>query len=147
MSEPTWRELTEADLSSVIDNEELEAYRDRATTDGGVDPLPALIVNAVQECRDRIRANRDNTLAPGDTIPVGMIARCLVMIRHRVLTIIKTPIGEDRRREYEDAMAYLKDVAKGLVSIPQPEEATTEPAPPKPKPRYNPGCRTNIHGI
>lgn len=147
MSAEPWRELTEADLLTVVDNDELEAYRDRATSDAGTDPVPALLANAVHECRDRIRANRDNTLAPGATLPPGMIGRCLVIVRHRVLTIIKAKVGEDRAKEYEDAMAYLRDVAKGLVAVPQPEEASPEAPPPKARPKYHRRDRPNHHGI
>ena len=95
----SWREITEADLSTVLDGEELASYRERATTDAGVDPVPALILNAAEEARDRIRAWKENRLALGATVPVGMIARCLVMIRQRVLTICKVKIGEDRQKE------------------------------------------------
>jgi hypothetical protein len=132
-----WRALTEADLLTVLDGQELRLYRQRATSDAGVDPVPALIENAVEEARDRIRANRDNVLAPGSTLPPGMIARALIIIRQRVLTICKVSIGEDRRKEYEAAEDYFRDVAKGTVSVPQPEDVTTEVAPTRPRPRYN----------
>lgn len=144
---PSWRILTEADLMTVIDGEELEAYRERATSAAGNDPIDELIANAVQECRDRIRANRDNRLAPGDTLPAGMVARCLVIIRHRVLTILKVSIGEDRRKEYEDVQSYLRDVAKGLVAVPQPDEVTEEIAPAKARPSYHRKSRGNLYGI
>jgi hypothetical protein len=146
MSE-VWRAVTETDLATVLDAEELALYRERATTDAGVDPVPALIENAVQEARDRIRAYRENALAPGSTLPPGMIARCLILIRQRVLTICKVSIGEDRRKEAESAEAYFRDVAKGLVSVPQPETTTTETAPPKARPKYQAPDRGNTHGI
>lgn len=142
-----WRAVTEADLATVLDADELVLYRERATSDAGVDPVSALIENAVQEARDRIRAYRENALAPGSTLPPGMIGRCLILIRQRVLTICKINIGEDRRKEAEAAEAYFRDVAKGLVSVPQPETVTPEAAPPRPRPRYNAADRSNIHGI
>jgi len=148
MASSTWREVTEADLRTVIDNEELELYRERATSPAGNDPFDELILNAVNECRDRIRANRDNKLAAGNTLPNGMIARCLVLIRHRVLTLVKPSIGEDRRREMESTEQYLRDVAKGLVAIAQPDDVTSdETAPVKGKPLYQAPCRTNTYGI
>jgi hypothetical protein len=76
-----------------------------------------------------------------------MIARCLILIRQRVLTICKVSIGEDRRKEAESAEAYFRDVAKGLVSVPQPETTTTETAPPKARPKYQAPDRGNTHGI
>lgn len=143
----SWRVITEADLSTVLDSEELALYRERATTDAGVDPVPALILNAVEEARDRIRANERNRLALGATVPVGMIARCLVVIRQRVLTICKINIGEDRRKEYEAAETFFRDVAAGKVSVPLPEDAALDVTPERAKPKYQSPSRGNSYGI
>ncbi|MES2596069.1 MAG: phage protein Gp36 family protein [Verrucomicrobiota bacterium] len=137
----SWRTVLEADLRTVLDADELRAYRQKATTQSGTDPVPALIENAVQEARDRIRAHEPNELAAGSTVPEGMIARVLVIIRYRVLTICKPDVGEDRRTEYNAAEKYFRDVADGKVSVPQPEGEVSDETPPKrPKPRYNKRC-------
>lgn len=134
----SWRIITEADLAAVLSEEELRLYRERATTADGTDPIAALITNAVHEARDRIRANPDNTLADGVTVPVGMVRRVLILIRQSVLTVCKVPVGEDRQKEAEAAEAYFRDVADGKVSVPQPETATADETPAvRPRPRYN----------
>lgn len=133
----SWRAITEADLLTILDGDEVSLYRERATSDAGVDPISALIENAVNEARDRIRSNRDNVLAAGSTVPAGMIARVLILIRHRLLTVCKISIGEDRRKEYEAAENFFRDVSKGSVAVPQPDDITTEAAAVKARPRYN----------
>lgn len=134
-----WVTITEADLATVLDGDELRTYRQRATSPKGVDPVASLIENAVQEARDRIRANQDNkVLAAGSTVPPGMVARVLIIIRQRVLTICKVKVGEDRLKEYESAEAYFRDVAAGRVVVPTPDDAAPEVTPTRPTARYNP---------
>lgn len=144
----TWRQLTEADLQTVLDTDELTTFRERALgIANGADPVAALIAAATEEIRGRIRANRDNTLGPAGTLPGAVVARALVVIRHRVLTICRIAIPEHRQTEYNDAEQFFRDVARGLIAIDQPDTPADESAPTKARPSYTPSGRPNLHGI
>lgn len=62
-------------------------------------------------------------------MPDGMVHQLLAIIRYRLLSRLPVAslLTEARTQEYRDARNYLVDVAKGLVSIEQPETQDTTP--------------------
>ena len=139
----TWRAITEDDLLTVLSGAELEAYRAAALASGQDDPVAAVISAAVGECRGRIAAHAANRLADGETIPAALLPHVLVLARQRIFTRLPVRVTDARQREEERTDAYLRDVARGLVAIEQPDvPAAVQPAAAM-RPSFSPRVRTN----
>ena len=121
--------MTEADVLAVLTEPERIAVDESATGDQG-SPVAAVIASATAEARDRIAAHSANKLdAAPNTVPEGMVHQLVAIIRYRLLSRlpVQSLITDARTQEYKDARNYLTDVAKGLVSIEQPEAVDTTP--------------------
>lgn len=123
----SWQTVSESDLTTVVSGAELSAYRTAALADGQADPVAAVITAAVNECRGRIAAHPKNKLASGETIPAALLPHVLVLARQRIFSRLPVKISQARQDEYSETQAFLRDVAKGLVAIDQPDsEAETQ---------------------
>lgn len=130
-----WRTLTTADVLTALNGTELTAIKARlGAADGSAeDQLPDIITHVVAECRGYISAWSANTLAEGETLPTALIHHAVVIVRYRLMTRLGLSVNEARTTEYNDAYAYLRDIAKGLVKLPPGSAADdTERAAPSP---------------
>lgn len=125
-----WTSITEAQLEDILAEAELTTLKDFLSTDQ-VSPVPGIITNAVGLVRGYIRANRQNTLGDGETVPETLVSATLVVARHQLLgrLPIASLLTEPRRQEYTDAMSQLRDVAAGRFAIEQPETPSSETTP------------------
>ena len=124
-----WRELTTDDLLAALSGPEVTALRTKALGDGQNDPVDQALASAVLMVRDRIAAHRGNKLAAGNTLPEGMVRVAVAIARWDILTRlnVESLMTPQREGQYKDALAELRDVAAGRVSIETPEEADDTP--------------------
>lgn len=132
-----WRKPTEEDLISMLSQEEADAFRQ--SSDMADDPLARQIENTVEFVRGNVRA-AGARLGPAGTVPGALIVPTLCYLRYNYLTRLGVPVGDDRRRTYEDALATFEKVANGKIAVepPDEEESTASPlspgfAPPAPR--------------
>jgi|GEM_PF-1406398 len=125
-----WSTLTEAQIEDILSEAELGTLKDFLSA-SQTNPVPGTLSNAVHQVRGYIRANRQNRLGDGDTVPDTLVSATLVLARHQLLG--RLPVGslltDARRREYEDAMSLLRDVASGRFGVERPDTATAESTP------------------
>jgi hypothetical protein len=107
----SWISITEADVQTRLSAGELSAFKNAALVVGQVNPLPEIITGVVLEIRNAVANNDSNTLGDGETIPQGALHHALAIIRYRLATRLPGMarlIDELRRREYEDAVSWLR---------------------------------------
>ena len=112
----TWITLTEDDVLTRLAGPELSAYRTAAKAAGQADPLPEIISGAVQEARGRV-AKAGYTSDDEDAVPEQVKHHVLAIIRYRLVTRLPLEVKESRRKEYEDALQFLREVAAGDVVL------------------------------
>lgn len=130
----SWRAITEDDLFSGMNKQEIAAVRTKALTDGQSDPIEEVVAQVTMAIRESIRSCKDNRLHPDETyLPEAAILHAVPIIRHRLLTrfggLIKG--GEDRLEEYRRANRYLDQVASCAQAVERygDEEAAAAPQP------------------
>ena len=110
-----WRRLTKADLGATISQKEIDAYRQSAPA--GTDAVADLLSRTAEMARGYCRANRAVKLpADGESVPGSLVAACCDYAAYDVLKRQPVPVGEDRRKAYEEAMRILRDVAEGRTT-------------------------------
>lgn len=118
-----WILLTPAHLKSAMTSKEVADFG-KSVTDGDPDDriLP-ILADVTQDLRGRIKSWRQNTLSADDTlIPAEFKSQALAIARWNVLTSIPGyQPGAAREKAYDEALAFFRDVAKGIN---RPEEAT-----------------------
>lgn len=109
-------------MLTALSAAELAAYRRiQANPDGSDgDVLPEIVDAVVMEARGRIAACKTNTLADGVTLPEVMVHHVAVIVRYRLLSRLGLNVKSVRENEYRDARAFLADVSRCLVAIPDP---------------------------
>ena len=116
-----WRKITEADVVSTLSRKEVDAYQ--KSTDEGTVPIEELCRRTAQMVRSYIRAGaRVNVSADGETIPEGLISPACDYLAFDILKRMPVPVGEDRRRAREQAIALFDELAAGKV-IPESVDA------------------------
>lgn len=130
-----WRALTEDDAG--LNNAERAAYRSSLLAQGETDRLPNILDGVTAQVRGAIRSCRSNVLDPDPTtVPESAVHHAGALIRYRLLGHFPGGVSEIRRKEYEDAMTWLRDVAACRYLIEPPGDADDSPAPPKAGPSF-----------
>lgn len=122
----SWITPSADDAKTRLTGAELAAYRTAALAAGQADPLTQVMLDAVNEARGYIAAGGYAMGAAG-TIPPQTLAPALAIICYRLATRLPIGVKEDRRKQYEDALAYFRDVAAKRTLIEQ--DTTGEMAP------------------
>lgn len=127
-----WRAITDDDLFSGMNVNEITAVRTKALNDGQSDPIPEVVDQVTKDIREAIRSCKDNRLAPTAThIPAAAILHAVPIIRHRLGTrfagLIKS--GDDRLEEYRRANKYLDMVASCARAVERWGADESSPAP------------------
>jgi phage gp36-like protein len=117
----SWITPSADDVKTRLTGAELAAFRAVALAAGQADPLIQISADAVNEARGYIAAG-GYPLGDAGTIPPQCLAPVLAIITYRFASRLPLKVSEDRRNQYEDAIAYLRDVAAKKTLI---EEATT----------------------
>jgi hypothetical protein len=129
-----WISIEEADVQSRLAAAELSALKTVALADGQTSPLTDVIAHVVDEIRGYVAACAANTLGEGAVIPQKLLSAALAMIRFRLATRLpRFPLDENRRRENDQALRLLEQVAACKFAIEEPataeDEAVSSPSP------------------
>jgi phage gp36-like protein len=128
-----WTTLTADSLG--LNSAEDTAYRTSLLKPGETDRLPQILEDVTYLVRSAIRSHRSNRLDPDpDTLPRSAVFYAASIARYRLMSNFPGGISEARRKEYDDAQAWLRQVQKGEFLIEGPGEADDTPAPPKARP-------------
>ncbi|ODU24840.1 MAG: hypothetical protein ABS95_01425 [Verrucomicrobia bacterium SCN 57-15] len=130
-----WAALTVDDIKTRLSGPELNSLQSSALAAGQNNPLPEVIAQVTDEIRGYIRPR--GTLGPEGTLPPQVFSAALAIIRWRVMGRMSVGSAglilqsEPRRKEYEDAMALIKDIGAGrfVVETPDTESAQNFDAP------------------
>lgn len=133
----SWIKLTPAHLDSALSAPELTALRSLQLSPGQKDPVPQAILRTCTEVHGYVGAAGIQVGEAG-TVPEELLSSAIAIARWRIIgrlsvgTAAKLFATENRRQEYADAMAQLKDVAtrKFIISLPEDpaEEQPRAPA-------------------
>lgn len=78
------------------------------------DPLPEIIATVTDLVRGYVAGCASNPMGPDGMIPSRLESAAISIVRYQLLARLPVNAGafmEQRRKEYEDAIALLKDVA------------------------------------
>lgn len=123
-----WTTLTSADLSATLLATESAALSTFALAPGASDPVATALAAMAEEVRGYVSAHAGMPLGQPGTIPSELQATALAIARWRLLNRLATGrasqvlLTEARRREYEEAVARLKDVAAGRFFVSPPDD-------------------------
>jgi phage gp36-like protein len=132
----SWITLTPADLSATLLAQEVAALSNYSLAAGAADPVAAALADTTGEVRGYIAARAGEMVGTDGTLPSELKATALAIARWRLLTRLAAGraaqllLTDARRRDYEDAIARLKDVASGKFFVSPP----TTPAAQQPRP-------------
>lgn len=100
------------------------------------DPLADELGRVVAMARSYIPQLRANPGLSAGLLPDTLHAPCLDILRLRLATRLAAGraagewlVSEPRRKAAEEALSYLKDVARGIVAVEPPPDAGTSAAP------------------
>ena len=132
--------ITTDDVKTRLAGPELVALQTAGLATSQADPLPEIIQQVVREVRGYVKACAKNagSMGAGATIPDELLGSALAMIRWKMISRLpKTPLAtEQRRDEYKDAIAHLKQVAACQFEIePAPSDAVSTEVVAVPRPR------------
>lgn len=139
-----WITLTEADVLRTLAGPELQALKTAALAAGQDSPLPGVILDAANEVRGYIAANRANRLGPAGTISDKLRSAALAMVRYRLADRlpVKSLLTQTRIDENNDAIKLLRDVAAARFVVDEPDVIDTTDRVPSPSPSITPRVLT-----
>lgn len=129
----SWIALTSAHIAGSLTQAELDALRTVQVSPGQADPLSEAIARTCTEVNGYVAAQAGHPVGQAGTIPEELLSSAIAIARWRLLTRLPNTrlATESRRLEYTDALAQLKDVAKGDFAISFPADpAEEQPRPP-----------------
>lgn len=125
-----WRAITEEDVRSSINSIEDDATRLKYLAGDQEDPLVEIIAQVTREVRDAIRSGAYFWMPDDETIvPEGAVHHAVAIIRHRLMSRYDVKVEEARLMEYREAIAYLRDVSRGIRKVENPSGGENQPAP------------------
>lgn len=138
-----WITLSEDDVRTEINGQELEAWRNAAKYGSEADPVAGILASVTNFVRGFIARNPKNRLGPAGTLPECLKEVALPLITDRIM---KRSFGEvidpsgRRKSAMETALSLLRDIAKGDgPSIPYPENPVDDSRPTSPMAYSNDG--------
>jgi hypothetical protein len=131
MSVP-WLTLTLADLSVSKAAALVTALQSAALGAGQPDPLPEVIVNVTQRIRMEIAAGGKTRLsATTTTLPPSLKSLAVRMVlregQSRLNAVGALPLSEDERQESRDDLRFLERIAKGEITVEEPDDPAATP--------------------
>lgn len=112
-----WITLTEDHLLESLAALELTSLRDQQRAPGQTDPVPEILARTCAEVQGYV-GTRYAVGQPG-TVPDQLLSSTIAIARWRLLgrLPVKALATEHRRKEYEEALAQLRDVAAGKFAL------------------------------
>ena len=121
----SWTVPTETDLAAALSQREIDQFRASPAASMDADPVRSVLDQAAglvrASCRSNGRVKMD--ASADNSIPRSCLRALCAIAAFDVLKRLPVPVGEDRRRAYEDALEFLKDIASGAIT---PEGADAE---------------------
>lgn len=111
-----WITPSADDVKTRLTGAELVAFRTVALASGQADPITQIMLDCANEVRGYVAAG-GYTMGAAGTIPPQTLAPALAIMAYRLATRLPLKVSDDRRKQYEDAIAYLRDVAAGRSLI------------------------------
>ena len=125
-----WINVTETDLKGLLAGAEYTAIQTAALATAQADPVPQAVADAIQLVRSKVAGCLNNYLgdqASGEVIPQECRNACLNLARYYACSRVPAGlVNPERRKEYDDAIKYLDQVADCKVRIELPLVATTQ---------------------
>jgi phage gp36-like protein len=124
----SWLSLAPSDLSATLLAQEVAAMSSYAMAPGAADPVAAALTDTIEEVRGYVEARANGIVGDPGTLPSELKATALAIARWRLLTRVAAGraatmlLTDARRRDFEDAIARLKDVAAGRFFVADPTE-------------------------
>ncbi len=128
----SWIALTSADLSATLLATEAAALSSFALAPGASDPVATALTATAEEVRGYVSAHAGVAVGQAGTIPSELAGTALALARWRLLTRLATGraaqvlLTDARRRDYDDAVARLKDVAAGRFFVAPPDDPAAD---------------------
>jgi len=124
----SWITLTSADISATLLAQEVAALSNYSLAAGAADPIAAAIGDTTEEVRGYVAARAGGVVGDSGTLPSELKSTALAIARWHLLTRLAAGraatmlLTDARRRDYEDAIARLKDVAAGRFFVQPPTQ-------------------------
>ena len=116
-----WTRPTRDDLTATLSAEEVDAFAQSADFGDAVDATLAQTAAAV---RGFVRAGGCRVASGEGLIPPSLVPFAMDYAAFRLLKRFNVPVGEDRRKAYEDALDVFKKVAAGQMAVEPEDEAS-----------------------
>jgi phage gp36-like protein len=125
-----WIALTEAHLLEALTSLELSSLRTVQLAEGQADPLPDVLARATSEVQGYVGVRYQ--VGQAGTVPDQLLSSAIAIARWRLIGRLpaRQLATDSRRKDYEDAMEQLRDVAAGKFAL----SVATEPADDQPRP-------------
>lgn len=124
-----WTTITTDDIRARLTGPEMAALQSAALGESQEDPTPEIVAQVIDEARGYIAAG-GYTLGAEGTLPSKVKGATLNIIRYRLIS--RLPVAslmtESRRREYEDAVRLLEQVAAKKFAVEDPVTVADEQA-------------------
>jgi phage gp36-like protein len=123
-----WRALVLSDIQTGLSSQELTAIQGFALQPGQSDPTPLILSETMDEVRGYIAASPNVVLGAESTIPDKLIGAARKIAVWNLVTRFPTKLlaTDARRKDYEDAIRQLKDVANDKFRIEVPTTVSAE---------------------
>lgn len=117
----SWTTITSAHVEPRLSDEELTALRRNYESTGKPDPLAGIITQVTNRIRRAVAKGGCPLSATVTEIPDELLDSAIAIIRYRLCSSMPGGIlNDDRRKEYDNAEAELKDVAEDATGIEEP---------------------------
>lgn len=127
-----WTTLSEDAIRSQLGGAELQALRTVQTETGQSDPLAEVVTMVIAQVRSYIPVLRADPSRAAGLLPESLHGVAIDVARHRLATRLAVGAkaaawlnSEPRQKAYEEAISYLRDVARGLIAVESPPEGDT----------------------
>ncbi len=126
-----WITLTVDHLLEALTSGELTALRTMQLAPGQADPVTDVIARSASEVQGYVATRY--AVGQAGTVPEQLLSSAIAIARWRLIGRFPSRImaTESRRKDYEDAIAQLRDVAAGKFAL----DVATEPATTQPRPQ------------
>lgn len=109
-----WRKPELRDIAAVLNQRELEQYRQHPDFATAADPVLDLLEQTAESVRGFCRSNRQITLCPrAGTIPEGLMSFAMDFAAFNVLKRINVKPNEARTDAWKKALEIFESVARG----------------------------------
>lgn len=126
----SWTQLTPSHLLESLSAAEVTSLSTLQKAPGQVDPIPEILRRTASEVQGYV-GTRYQVDQEGN-VPDQLLSAAIAIARWRLLGRfpVRVLATDNRRQEYEDAVALLKDVAAGKFSLSEAENpASDQPGP------------------